>query len=53
MFDGFDGWLRAGEPDRPYTVSELIDHCNAVLTKHFGTVSVEDEVAYFKINLGI
>ena len=52
MFDGFDGWLRAGEPDRPYTVSELIDHCNAVLTQQFGTVTVEGEVASFKINQG-
>ena len=52
MFDGFDGWLRAGEPDRPYTVSELINHCNAVLTQQFGTVIVEGEVASFKINQG-
>ena len=52
MFDGFDGWLRAGEPDRPYTVSELIDHCNAVLTQQFGAVTVEGEVASFKINQG-
>ena len=52
MFDGFDGWLRAGEPDRPYTVSKLIDHCNAVLTQQFGAVTVEGEVASFKINQG-
>ena len=52
MLDGFDGWLRAGEPDRPYTVSELIDHCNAVLTQQFGAVTVEGEVASFKINQG-
>lgn len=52
MFDGFDGWLRAGEPDRPYTVSELIDHCNAILAQQFGTVTVEGEVASFKINQG-
>ena len=52
MFDGFDGWLRAGESDRPYTVSELIDHCNAVLTEHFVAVTVEGEVASFKVNQG-
>lgn len=52
MFDSFDGWLRAGESDRPCTVSELIDHCNVVLTQQLGTVTVEGEVASFKINQG-
>lgn len=52
MFDGFDGWLRAGDPERPYTVSELIDHCNFALDREFGSVLVEGEVASFKINQG-
>lgn len=52
MFDGFDGWLRAGDPERPYTVSELIDHCNFTLDREFGSVLVEGEVASFKINQG-
>ena len=52
MFDGFDGWLRAGDPERPYTVSELIDHCNFALDRELGSVLVEGEVASFKINQG-
>ena len=52
MFDGFDGWLRAGNPERPYTVSELIDHCNFALDRELGNVLVEGEVASFKINQG-
>lgn len=52
MFDGFDGWLRAGDPERPYTVSELIDHCNFTLDREFGSALVEGEVASFKINQG-
>lgn len=52
MFDGFDGWLRAGDPERPYTVSELIDHCNFALDREFGSVLVEGEVASFKVNQG-
>lgn len=52
MFDGFDGWLRAGGPERPYTVSELIDHCNFALDHELGSVLVEGEVASFKINQG-
>ena len=52
MFDGFDGWLRAGDPERPYTVSELIDHCNFTLDRELGSVLVEGEVASFKINQG-
>lgn len=52
MFDGFDGWLRAGDPERPYTVSELIDHCNFALDRELGNVLVEGEVASFKINQG-
>ena len=52
MFDGFDGWLRAGDPERPYTVSELIDHCNFALDHELGSVLVEGEVASFKINQG-
>lgn len=52
MFEGFDGWLRAGESDRPYTVSELIERCNLALERELGTVSVEGEVASFKINQG-
>ena len=52
MFDGFDGWLRTGDPDRPYTVSELIDRCNFALDRELGSVLVEGEVASFKINQG-
>ena len=52
MFDGFDGWLRAGDPERPYTVSELIDRCNFALDRELGSVLVEGEVASFKINQG-
>ena len=52
MFDGFDGWLRAGDPEHPYTVSELIDHCNFTLDRELGSVLVEGEVASFKVNQG-
>ena len=51
MFEGFDGWLRikddsadsdtdAGE-ERPYRVSELINHCNFILEREFDDVLVE------------
>lgn len=53
MFEGFDGWLRikdnSGE-ERPYTVSEFIDHCNSVLGRDFDDILIEGEVSSFKIN---
>lgn len=55
MFEGFDGWLRIKDEngeERPYTVSEFIDHCNAVLDRDFDDILVEGEVASFKINQG-
>jgi len=55
MFEGFDGWLRAkgdnGE-ERPYSVSEFIDHCNAMLGRDFDDILIEGEVASFKVNQG-
>lgn len=55
MFEGFDGWLRikddSGE-ERPYTVSEFIDHCNSVIGRDFDDILIEGEVASFKINQG-
>lgn len=63
MFEGFDGWLRikddsstdagsASPAERPYRVSELINHCNFVLEREFTDVLVEGEVASFKVNQG-
>lgn len=65
MFEGFDGWLRikddptdSGQSDelpggeRPYRVSELINHCNFILEREFDDVLVEGEVASFKVNQG-
>jgi len=60
VFEGFDGWLRikddsadsdtdAGE-ERPYRVSELINHCNFILEREFDDVLVEGEIASFKVN---
>lgn len=55
MFEGFDGWLRTkgdnGE-ERPYSVSEFIDHCNAMLGRDFDDILIEGEVASFKVNQG-
>lgn len=65
MFDGFDGWLRAGQHDqevgskasvnfgqhkKPYSVSEFLAHCNFVLSREFAEVIVEGEVAGYKVN---
>lgn len=58
MFEGFDGWLRikddtdAPDGEKPYRVSELINHCNFILEREFNEVLVEGEVASFKINQG-
>lgn len=55
MFEGFDGWLRAKDDngeERPYSVSEFIDHCNAMLGRDFDDILIEGEVASFKINQG-
>lgn len=61
MFEGFDGWLRIKDdsatgddpnPERPYRVSELINHCNFILEREFDEVLVEGEVASFKVNQG-
>lgn len=64
MFEGFDGWLRIKDDssdtadselpggERPYRVSELINHCNFILEREFDDVLVEGEVASFKVNQG-
>jgi len=65
VFEGFDGWLRIKDDstdpsqsdelpggERPYRVSELINHCNFILEREFDDVLVEGEVASFKINQG-
>lgn len=61
MFEGFDGWLRVKDDssgddthsgERPYRVSELINHCNFILEREFDDVLVEGEVASFKVNQG-
>lgn len=55
MFEGFDGWLRAKDEngeERPYSVSEFIDHCNAMLGRDFDDVLIEGEVSSFKVNQG-
>lgn len=65
MFEGFDGWLRIKDDpadsfidsdnpgaERPYRVSELINHCNFILEREFVDVLVEGEVASFKVNQG-
>lgn len=55
MFEGFDGWLRAKDDngeERPYSVSEFIDYCNAMLNRDFDDILIEGEVASFKVNQG-
>lgn len=57
MFEGFDGWLRISDntsspSERPYTVSEFVDHCNFILEREFSDILVEGEVASFKISQG-
>lgn len=58
MFEGFDGWLRIKDDDlepaaeKPYTVSEFLEHCNFTLEENFADVLVEGEVASFKVNQG-
>lgn len=52
MFEGFDGWLRAKgeEAEKPYTVSEFLEHTNLVLSRQFEDVVIEGEVTSFKVN---
>lgn len=38
--------------EKPFTVSEFIEHCNLALTSCFEDVAIEGEVASFKINQG-
>lgn len=61
MFEGFDGWLRIKDDaadesalgtEKPYRVSELINHCNFILEREFDDILVEGEVASFKVNQG-
>lgn len=55
MFEGFDGWLRIKGDDgaeKPYSVSDFINHCNFVLEREFDDCLIEGEVASFKVNQG-
>ncbi len=38
--------------EKPFTVSEFIEHCNLALTSCFEDVTIEGEVASFKVNQG-
>ena len=50
MFEGFDGWLRVrgAEGEKPYTVSEFLEHTNLVLLRQFEDVIIEGEVTGFR-----